>query len=267
VLGPYRLEAVLGQGAMGVVYLAEHRRLQRKVALKILRPELTGDDLFRKRFLREARAAAAVEHENLVPIVEAGALGGRDYLAAAYVAGESLGQRLAARGPLPVEDLLRLVGELAAALEALHRSGLIHRDVKPSNVMLSESGTALLTDFGLAKGPAYTVLTRPGQVVGTVDYMAPELIQGEAASPASDVYALGCLVYECLTGTPPFASSSLLRVSMGHLGEPPPDPRDRRPELGEELADAALAALAKDAAERPRSPRRYALGLWLAGSR
>jgi serine/threonine-protein kinase len=263
IFGPYRLEAVLGSGAMGVVYLAEHRRLQRQVALKVLRPELTGDEVFRKRFLREARVAASVEHENLVPIVEAGEVAGLDYLASEYVAGHSLGDRLREAGQMPLDEVLRAAGEIGSALEALHHHGLVHRDVKPSNVMIAGSGRALLTDFGLAKGPAYTILTRPGQVVGTVEYLAPELIRGEAASPASDVYALGCLVFACLTGAPPFTGVSMFQVTMGHLDAAPPDPSVARPELDERLSVALLAALAKEPDRRPQSARQYALSLWL----
>src|SRR5262245_42849192 len=167
-LGPYRIDAALGDGATGIVFRAKHERIERTVALKILRAELGDSDVFRKRFLREARVAAEVEHENLVPIVEAGEAGGRYYLAAHYVEGRTLEERLA-EGPFSLEELLRLVGEVGAGLDALHRRGLVHRDVKPSNVMLDTEGKALLTDFGLAKGPAYTVLTKPGHVLGTLD--------------------------------------------------------------------------------------------------
>jgi serine/threonine protein kinase len=263
-VGPYVLEEMLGQGAMGVVYRAEHELHGHAVALKILRESLSENDLYRRRFEREARVATEVEHENLVPILEAGEMAGRHYLAARYVSGRTLAARLDAEGPLAVEDVLRLVGELGAGLDALHHRGIVHRDVKPSNVMLDEDGRAMLTDFGLAKGPAYTVLTKPGQLVGTVDYIAPELVRGEAASPASDLYALGCLVFACIAGTPPFAATNPFEVTVAHLGEDPPDPCAARQDAPAGLGAAVLEALAKEPASRPRSARAYALGLWLA---
>jgi serine/threonine-protein kinase len=262
-LGHFRVEAFLGQGAMGVVYLAEHLRLGRRVALKVLKPELSGSELFRKRFVREARVAAQVEHENLVPIVEAGEADGRYYLAAAYIPGRTLDQRLG-EGPLQLEELLRIMAEVGAGLDALHQQGLVHRDVKPSNILLDEGGKALLTDFGLTTGQAYTVLTKPGQVVGTLDYLAPELIKGETARPASDVYALGCVAFACVAGAPPFAGKSAFEVTVAHLDEEPPDPCASRPELPASLSAAVLEALAKDPEARPRSARAFALSLWLA---
>lgn len=263
-LGQFEIVGELGRGAMGVVYRAEHHGLGREVALKVLRPELSADDVYRKRFLREARTAAAVTHQNLVPIVEAGEAGGRYYLASEYVPGQTLSQRVRAGGPLSLLEVLRLADELGAALDALHARGLVHRDVKPSNVMVDRNGKALLTDFGLATGPAYTVLTRPGQIVGTVEYMAPELIRGEPASRASDLYALGCLIVACVTGAPPFQRSSPFQVTLAHLDEAPRDPCATRPDLPAALGPAILAALEKEPGHRPGSARAYALGLYRA---
>jgi serine/threonine-protein kinase len=260
--GHYRLERELGRGAMGIVYLATHERLGRAVALKLLRPELGADETYRRRFLREARIAAEVEHENLVPIVEAGELAGRQFLASEHVPGQTLAERLRAQGGLPLDGVLRIAAELGAALDALHARGLLHRDVKPSNVLLDEAGRALLADFGLATGPAHTVLTRPGQLLGTVEYMAPELIRGEPASSASDLYALGCLLYACAAGRPPFVRASPFQVTVAHLSEQPPDPGATRPELPARFGGALLQALAKEPGERPTSARAYALALW-----
>jgi serine/threonine protein kinase len=263
IVGPFRLERKLGEGAMGVVWLA--RRGSEPVALKVLRPALAGNDVYVQRFLREARVAAEVRHRHLVPILEAGEAEGIYFLASAYVDGGSLAERLERERHLAAADAVRVAGHLAAALDALHEHGIVHRDVKPENVMLAADGAAL-TDFGLAKGDAYTVLTRPGEIMGTLDYIAPELISGGEASPASDVYALGCLVYECLTGAPPFAARGLFQVAVAHLEEEPRDPREANPDVPPSVSWAVLQALAKDPAERPTTATALA-NLLRAGAR
>jgi serine/threonine-protein kinase len=256
-LGPYRLGERLGEGAVGVVIKAVREPDGLSVALKVLRRELAPSAIFVRRFEREARIAREVQHRNLVAVLDAGVADGVRFIAARYVEGMSLAQRLRAGGALPVDDALKAAADVAAGLTALHDHDLVHRDVKPSNVLL-EDGRALLTDFGLAKGAALTVLTGPGQVVGTPQYLAPELVEGTAeASPASDVYALGCVVFECLTGRLPF-SGSVLEVALAHLDNEPPDPRELRPELSGELSRVVLRALAKGPAERPRTPTMYA---------
>ena len=249
---------------MGVVYRAVHEPDGSEVALKVLKKALSSDDVYRQRFLREARVAREVEHRHLVPIIDAGEAGGRYYLVVGYVRGRSLQDRIDAEGTLPLDDILRLTAEVGAGLDALHGRRLVHRDVKPSNIMLDERGTAALTDFGLAKGPAYTVLTRPGTVLGTLDYLAPELIQGEPAGPASDIYSLGCVVFACVAGAPPFATESILEISVAHLGKEPPDPGAGRDDLPPGFSSALLKALAKDPATRPPTARAYALALWRA---
>jgi serine/threonine protein kinase len=257
-VGSYVLEECLGEGATGVVYRAVHEPDGAIVALKVLRPELAGNDTYRARFLREARAAGEVRHSHLVPVLDVGEAEGACFLACAFVAGGSLAARLR-KGPLGVDELVRVASGVAGALDVLHAAGIVHRDVKPANVMLSEEGSALLTDFGLAKGRAYTLLTRPGQVLGTLDYLAPELIRGETATPASDLYALGCVVYECATGTPPFAGRGMIGTGMAHLDEQPPDPR-----VTPQLSFAILQALEKDPARRPRTATAYATMLQVA---
>ena len=192
-LGVYRLEERLGEGGMGVVFRAVREPEGDEVALKVLRAELSADETFRRRFVHEARAAGEVRHKHLVPITDAGEAEGRPYLAVAFVRGQTLEARLASDGPLPLEDMVRVVAHVASGLDALHAGGIVHRDVKPSNVMIDEAGSANLTDFGLAKGRAYTVLTKPGMVMGTLDYLAPEMLRGSEATGASDIYALGCL--------------------------------------------------------------------------
>lgn len=257
-LGPYRLESVLGEGAMGVVFAATRLEDDVVVALKVLKKLLSRSEVYRQRFVREARVAREVRHRYLVPILDLGGARDYHYLAVAYVEGGSLGDRIEARGALPVDDTVRLAAEVASALDALHRHEIVHRDVKPSNVMLDLEGHAAVTDFGLAKGPAYTVLTKPGQVMGTLDYVAPELIRGEQTGPAADVYALGCVIYECLAGAAPFADRRLFEVAAAHLDDPPPDVSAIRPEVPRPLAEVIQGAMAKDPGARPRTGTAFA---------
>lgn len=251
---------------MGVVFRAEHLPDGSFVALKVLKSALAADAVYRQRFAREARVAAEVQHSHLVRILESGEDGGHHYLAVAHVEGGSLQQRIERDRRLPVGEVIRLVAEIAAGLDALHAAGIVHRDVKPANVMLDERGSALLTDFGLAKGRAYTVLTRPGDVMGTLDYIAPELIAGEEARAGSDIYALGCVVYECLTGAAPFANRRIFEVAVAHLEDEPPDPCSSREDLPPQLGWALLQALAKKPEERPRTATAYAHLLRAAAS-
>jgi serine/threonine protein kinase len=253
VLGPYRLESVLGEGAVGVVFEARGIEAGEVVALKVLKRLLSRNEVYVQRFVREARVAREVRHRHLVPILDLGESRGYHYLAVAYVEGGTLADRIESRGALPVEDTVRLAAEVASALDALHRQEIVHRDVKPSNVMLDPEGRAAVTDFGLAKGPAYTVLTKPGQVMGTLDYIAPELIRGEETGPAVDVYALGCVVHECLAGAPPFADRRLFEVAAAHLDDPPPDVSELRPDVPRAVAEVIERAMAKNPAERPRT--------------
>jgi serine/threonine protein kinase len=262
-LASYRLEDVVGEGAIGVVYRAVSPD-GRTVALKVLKSAVSADQSYRERFRREARVAREVQHRHLVPILEAGEVDGWHYLVADYVRGGSLEERLQAVGRLTIEETLRIAAEVGAGLDALHRQRLVHRDVKPSNIMLDEEGVAALTDFGLAKGPAYTVLTRPGMVMGTIDYLAPELIRGEPATPASDIYSLGCVVYECLVGSAPFETESPLEVITAHLEREPPDPSLARDGLPADLGATLLRALAKEPSERPATARLYTRMLTLA---
>ncbi|HJP65608.1 MAG TPA: serine/threonine-protein kinase [Actinomycetota bacterium] len=257
VLGSYRIDAVLGEGAVGRVFRATRSSDGLIVALKVLKATLAVDETFRRRFAHEARAAQEVQDRHLVPILEAGEDEGRSFLAVAFIDGPTLDARLAA-GPMSSEEIVRTAGGIASGLDALHAAGLVHRDIKPANVMLTADGAAMLTDFGLAKGPAYTVLTRPGQVVGTLDYLAPELIKGQAATPATDRYAMGCVVYECVAGHPPFAGKGVLEIGMAHLDEEPSDPLAERPDLPPGLAWAVTQALAKEPDERPPTAKAYA---------
>lgn len=256
-LGPYTLESVLGEGAIGVVFKARRDEDGGVVALKVLKKLLSENDVYRQRLAREARVAQEVRNPHLVPILEAGEALGHHYLAVGYVEGGSLDDLLKGRGSLPVDECLRLAAEIAAGLDALHAHEIVHRDVKPSNVMLDLSGRAALTDFGLAKGRAYTLLTEPGQVMGTLDYIAPELIRGDQATPASDLYALGCVVYECLAGAPPYGDLKLFEVAFAHIQAEPPDV-SLRTETPPALAHVVQQAMAKDPSKRPRTATAFA---------
>jgi len=256
-IGPYLLEGILGEGGMGIVFRAS-REDGSVVALKVLRPELSGDEGYRRRFEREGRIASSLTHPHLVEVVDAGEADGWSYLASRFVPGESLAERLERDGPLPVETVVQIAGEVGTALDTLHASDLVHRDVKPSNVMLAQRG-AELTDFGVARATADSVLTAPGRVVGTLDYLAPEVIRGEPAQPPADVYALGCLLYECLTGAPPFGSRPFAEAAVAHVSEDPPDPSRR--DLPRQLWTALRHGLAKDPADRPPTATAYALML------
>jgi serine/threonine protein kinase len=260
-LGPYRLEELLGEGGMGVVFKAVREPDGEIVALKVLRAELSGDETYRRRFEREGRIAGNLSHRHLVPVVDAGEADGLPYVASRYVVGRTLADVLEADGRLPLPAVVRIASEIATGLDTLHREGLVHRDVKPANIMVDESGGSFLTDFGLARGAAATVLTKPGRVVGTLDYLAPEVITGSAAGPPADIYALGCVVYECIAGRPPFAGGAFAETTLAILEEEPADPSAGRDDLPPTLSFAVLQALAKAPADRPPTAAAYALML------
>jgi serine/threonine-protein kinase len=255
--GDYLIDEPLGEGGMGIVFRAI-REDGAVVALKVLKPLLVADEHATRRFAREARAAGAVAHPHLIDVIEAGDVDGTAFLAMRYVAGRSLDDRLAEHGPLPIADTVRLAAEVGGALDALGAAGFVHRDVKPSNILLDAQRGALLTDFGLVKRSDSTMLTSPGQMLGTLDYIAPELLRGAEPGPGSDLYALGCVVFECLAGTPPFGARSVFEVGMAHLGDRPPDPCHGRDDAPAALSRAVLAALAKRPEERPPSATAYA---------
>src|SRR3954447_5986697 len=230
-LGSYRIELLLGHGGMGVVYRATDLRLGRKVALKLLAPHLTADARFRERFLAESRLAASIDDAGIIPIYEAGEAEGRLFIAMRYVEGTDLAALLRAEGPPAPERAVDLVAQLADALDAAHAHGLVHRDVKPSNALVAVEGAGehvYLADFGLTKQllPEATA-TAADELVGTVAYLAPERIRGEPADARSDLYALGCVLFECLTGTAPFARDTEAAVLYAHLEDEPPRVSER----------------------------------------
>jgi serine/threonine-protein kinase len=244
------VDRLIGRGGMGEVYLARHRHLDREVALKVLQPELADNEAFRERFIRESRSAAALHHPNIVTVYDAGEIDGLLYIAMQYIDGPDLATVLHAEGPLPAFRCMSIVDQLAQALEAAHARGLIHRDVKPGNVLIDEE-RVYLTDFGLTKPVAVkTAVTKPGQFVGTIDYTAVEQIRGATIDTRADVYSLGCLMYRALTGEPPFARDNDVAVIHGHLYDPIPRITDKRPDLPPAMDDVIDTALAKDPDDR-----------------
>jgi ABC-type branched-subunit amino acid transport system substrate-binding protein/streptogramin lyase len=240
----YRIEAEIGRGGMGVVHRAVDTRLDRPVALKLIAPELAEDPRFRERFLRESKLAASLDHGNVLPIYQAGEHDGQLFLAMRFVQGSDLKAVLRERKTLPPEEALSILARIADALDAAHAKGLVHRDVKPANVLLDERGHPYLSDFGLTK-EAGGASTQTGHIVGTLDYLAPEQIRGEDIDGRTDEYALACLLYECLAGTPPFSRPTEAEVLWAHMQEDPPTLR------GYEGLDPVLArGLAKDKGDR-----------------
>jgi CheY-like chemotaxis protein len=245
----HRIDAIAGRGGMGVVYRATDLTLDRPVALKLLAPGLASDRVFRARFERECRLAAALDHPNVVQIFRAGAEHGALYLTMRYVEGTDLRALLAEEGRLEPTRAATMIAQVAAALTEAHRHGLVHRDVKPANVLLAvRDGDehAYLTDFGITMERAGTTnLTKTGFAVGTADYMSPEQARGADVDPRADIYALGCVLYRALTGAVVYDKDSDVEKMWAHIHEPPPDLLDVRPELPASLGDAVERALAK----------------------
>jgi serine/threonine protein kinase len=272
--GPYRIESVLGRGGMGTVYLATHARLERRVALKVITPALADDPDFRARFLRESRLAASLDHPHVIPIYDADEVDGVLYLAMRYVDGPSLQELIREDGALTPGDALRVADQIGGALDAAHAADLIHRDLKPANILLTETDRhAYLCDFGLAKRTSSRGMTHAGSFLGTVDYCSPEQIRGEPLDGRADIYSLGCVLFHCLTGEPPYARDSEVAVLQAHLNEPPPSPspelegvfaramakerEDRYPTAGALAADlrASIAGGAPATVRAPAAPR------------
>ena len=230
----YRLDRPLGRGGMATVYLARDTELDRPVAVKVLD---AADEGLRERFVREARLAARLSHPNVVGVFDAGEDGGRPYIVMEHVEGETVAELLARRGRLPPEEARGLAVQAARGLAHAHAAGLVHRDIKPQNLLLREDGTLKIADFGIARATEDTSLTQPGTVLGTAAYLAPEQARGERATPASDVYSLGAVLYELLTGKPP--------------AETPAPVRELAPEVPRELEDVVMRSLARNPSYRP----------------
>jgi serine/threonine-protein kinase len=262
IAGRYELEELVGTGGMSSVYRAHDRLLERNVALKVLHEQFTGEGDYVERFRREARAVAQLSHPNIVTVIDRGEQDSRQFIVFEYIPGENLKGLVERVGPLPERDALQLGLQIARGLAFAHDQGLVHRDVKPQNVLLTEEGRAKVTDFGIAR--SHDVgggLTRTGTVMGTSDYIAPEQARGAHADEQSDVYSLGAVLYELLTGEVPFSGDNFVAVAMRHINEPPPSVCERRPDVSPRLEAAIRRAMAKDPGDRFRSMDEFAAEL------
>jgi hypothetical protein len=256
-IGPYGIEAVLGVGGMSSVYKAIGPS-GAEVALKVVKPDIASDPTFRRRFDREVRIARTLRHPNLVAVLDFGEHDGSPYMVQRLMPGGSLEDEIERRTTLDLAMLSRVCIEVAGGLDAMHAAGLVHRDVKPGNILLDERGTAYITDFGLAKDIDGTVLTHRGQALGSLDYIAPEQVRGEELTSAADVYALACVMFECLSGKPPFAHKRGIQVMFAHVRDAPGDPCAERLDVPPAVGAAVLRGLEKDAANRPQSAGAFA---------
>ncbi|WP_326647973.1 MULTISPECIES: serine/threonine-protein kinase [unclassified Streptomyces] len=269
----YRVEIEIGRGGMAVVYRAKDLRLGRTVALKLLAPELARNDTFRQRFTHESRVAAAIDHPHIVPVFEAGETDGILYIAMRYVAGQDLRALLDRQGPLSLVDAGRIAAQVASALDAAHDHDLVHRDVKPGNILVA-AGTdsdhpehVYLTDFGLTKKSlSLTGFTTVGQFVGTLDYVAPEQISGRPVDGRCDVYSLACVVHETLAGTPPFQRDDDIALLWAHQYDPPPPVTAQRHELPAAVDGVLAKALAKSPDDRYDSCLQFVTALRAAAA-
>jgi serine/threonine-protein kinase len=252
MLGDYRIEGIVGVGRMGVVYLAIDRITGRAVALKVLREDVGIDPVYRERFRREGELLTTLNHPHVLPIHGVGEADGELFIAMRLVS--STLRSAINDAPIAVEDAMKVLVCVASALDAAHAVGIVHRDIKPANVLMDPGpGEVYLGDFGLARDPEGAALTAPGQVLGTIDYMAPELLDGDRVGPATDVYGLACLAVETLTGTVPFLRDTDAATMYAHIVDPPPSVRERRRELPAALDDVLATGLAKDPDDRQAS--------------
>ena len=248
-VGGYRIVEAIGRGATSVVYRAEHVRLGRTAALKLL-TRTGADGESRERFLRESKLAASLNHPSIVPVYDAGEDDGLLYIAMACVDGSDLKTLLVGEGKLPLRQALRIAGQIASALDAAHARGLVHRDVKPANILVGSDDRAYLSDFGVVKELATAGTTRTGSFIGTIEYCAPEQIEGRDVDARADQYALACVLYECVVGTAPFHRSSDVAVLNAHLHAPPPKLSKAAPDLPAALEPVLAKALSKSPLDR-----------------
>ena len=254
-VGDYVLDSIVGSGGVGIVYSAVGPDGTR-VALKLVKAKHAADETFRRRFHREARIGQTVHHPNVVPVLQTGEHDGLPYLAQRFIEGGSLAEKLERDGRLNVQTIVQICSQVADGLEALSSAGMVHRDVKPANILLDREGNAYIADFGFAKVSQGTVLTAPGQALGSMDYMAPEQIRGDEVTAATDVYALGCVIFECLQGQPPFADRQGVQVLLAHMQVEPPN-LPERDDVPLAFTESMRVALRKEPAERPQSTTEY----------
>jgi eukaryotic-like serine/threonine-protein kinase len=248
--GRYRLEAKLGSGGMSTVYLGSDQTLDRQVAVKVMHREMSEQADQLERFRQEARAVAKLSHPNVVSVIDAGEDGGYPYIVFEYVEGETLKQRIAREGALDPQEAIAYAIEIARGLSVAHARNMVHRDIKPQNVLIDSEGRAKLTDFGISRQLEQDGMTATGRVLGTTDYVAPEQAMGRGADPRSDIYSLGVVLYEMLVGQVPFSADSQVGVAMKHINEELPDVQRRRPEVSAAVALVVERATAKDPGER-----------------
>jgi serine/threonine protein kinase len=254
VFAGHRIDGVAGRGGMGVVYKATHLALDRVVALKLIAPELSGDAQFRERFKQESMTAASIDHPNVIPIYDAGEEQGQLYVTMRYVPGTDLRAQIEQHGALPPAEAASIISQIAAALDAAHARGLVHRDVKPANVLIEDRGgtrQAFLTDFGLTKHAATdSGMTKSGMFVGTLDYIAPEQLQGEKVDARTDVYSLGCVLYQAVTGQVPYPRDTEPSKMWAHMGEDPPSVLSVRGDVPPAFEEVVKRAMAKKPEDR-----------------
>src|SRR3954454_19225211 len=248
--GRYRLDAQIGSGGMSTVYRAFDAVLERRVAVKLMHREIAADTDQLERFRREARAVAQLSHPHIVGVIDAGEEDGRPYIVFEYVEGETLKDRIRRLGRLPVDEAIAYGIEIARALGAAHARNIVHRDVKPQNVLIDEEGSAKVTDFGIARSLDEDGLTADGRVLGTTDYVSPEQALGHDVTGQSDIYSLGIVLWEMLTGEVPYRGENQVAVAMKHVREPLPDVQQRRPQVSASLASVIDRATAKHLGRR-----------------
>jgi predicted Ser/Thr protein kinase len=254
----YELEELVGSGGMSSVYRAHDRLLERRVALKILHEQYTRDDDYVERFRREARSVAQLTHPNIVTVIDRGEQDGRQFIVFEYVDGENLKELVDREGPLGVRDAIELALQVARGLAFAHAQGLVHRDVKPQNVLLDADGRAKVTDFGIARSLDVEGMTITGTIMGTSNYIAPEQARGQPVDEQTDVYSLGCMLFELLAGEVPYDGDTFVSVAMRHVNDPVPSVRELRPDVPPRLDAAIRCAMAKDHLERFDSMAEFA---------